>query len=610
MFGPLQGITDAIGEELTELCGFRKTRLTEPAKAEALIDERPTADYDGGLVLTLPAGTFASAVGPGQGVRVLSGPAAGQSATIAERVSDTELRLSAVLGPGFTGEALEVRSPPDSALVVESTRGFSETACFTIDGQAYLGRVVVDGCLYYYSAMTATRFVGLMRDEGTGALLFGVGRDHVELSEVDDFSKNSSALDGYRRGFCVKHATGADLTAIGNNLGVPRPEAMSEDEPYRALIQAMAYCARGTVYALELVLKALFGEGFTLFEDLTIGAKGIGKGRPRHGCTVFLAAKEQEDDPGTEFVGETWLDGFTAAHTDGGGTLSLPPEEVGVVCSVQTEAGAELFNRPLSGATLEGSTLSAPGQLSAADLGRFVVITEAEPGQGGGAPLGSFVIAAQDAGSAELVGPLCSGATFTLADRSRLIASGEGEPFVYPRDLGQGLEIVSGVNKGRYQITDIIDPVSGEPFRTPSLSTGFSGRSSVVVLSGLPEGGLIPEGTAARFRIIPNGSGAVQASVVGAGSASGGQISLAQDADGPQELAVYASRGPSGYLTEPSQHNALIKAPSQYALYPAYLPDAMGYARSVVDALTAAGVIAEFDALHENQSGTHVRKLT
>lgn len=611
MFGPLEAITDAIGEGLTELCGFKKTRLSQPARAaRRLFQAASVVDYDGGVIVRFGVQLPAS-VGPGQQLTVVSGPLAGAQAPIAERLGDTSLRLADTLGgAAFSSGSVEIDSPADTVLWVESALGWSNTACFTRGGATYRGRVVVDGRVYFYERAADGALRGVMHDDGTGQLTAGVAQDHAQLAEVDDFSRNTSALDAYRRSLFVQHAAHADLTVLGNNLAVPRPEAMSDDDHYRRLVQAMAYNPRGTVYGLQLVMEALLGEGRAqIFEDLTLGSAAVGQGHPQHGCAVFIAARGASNtDADRLFLGATWVDGAPLRADSDGAQLSLPTTQVGAVYSARDGAGRERFNRRLIGATLSDATLSATpsGQLTGT-LGKAVSLRETQPNAHGGRARGCFQIAAQTPSSAQLVGPTTSGGSFTLRDRSWFVVEGS-EPFSYPDDLGQAVEILSGPNAGVYTIEAVID--GGQPVAPPLAGVDIVTRANTVALSGaLPAGGFVPQTEPVNWRKIPRGGGgAVVAELVAVGSASGGTLTLADPMTGPGPIEVKSSLAPSGYLTEPSQHNELATPPRGYTLYPAYLPDQLGHARQAADDLTAAGVLPQLDALIENNTGSHIRR--
>lgn len=54
-------------------------------------------------------------------------------------------------------------------------------------------------------------------------------------------------------------AAGAQLDAVGNNRGVPRPESTEDDELYRRVIAALAWLPKGLLLSFYALLSAVFG---------------------------------------------------------------------------------------------------------------------------------------------------------------------------------------------------------------------------------------------------------------------------------------------------------------------------------------------------------------
>lgn len=251
--GIIEATTGALGEELTMLGGFVSTRLTTQTTPETQLQSGLlTMDYDGALTVTLTAGTFLLTVANGHRLRILSGPDAGAEALIDTRDSGIQCTLQGPLPftAAFVGESWEIVEDADDSILVESTLGFGTAP----------GRLVIDGQVYNYSGTTISSFTGITHDDGTGLIVRGVAQAHRPLSVVADWSRSTSAIDQYRRGFLVAYAVLSDLDIIGKNLGVPRPPELEDDEVYRRLIQALAYAPRGTIFAMEQVLDVLLGE--------------------------------------------------------------------------------------------------------------------------------------------------------------------------------------------------------------------------------------------------------------------------------------------------------------------------------------------------------------
>ena len=202
-------------------------------------------------IVTLASGAFIAAVLAGQRFRITSGASAGDSALINSVDSGTVVTLRAAISvppASFASLSWEVVIDPQDSFPVESTLEWSATGSF-----------YMDGVLYRYASKTVSTFDGIEHYDGA-FYQPGAKQQHETLALADDFTRVFSAIDIYRRSFLVEFATGRDLDVVGGNVGVDRPAELSDDDLYRALIKAIAYAPRGTVYSIELALDALFGE--------------------------------------------------------------------------------------------------------------------------------------------------------------------------------------------------------------------------------------------------------------------------------------------------------------------------------------------------------------
>ena len=69
----------------------------------------------------------------------------------------------------------------------------------------------------------------------------------------------ASQIQLLRRAMLVGSAVGAQLDAVGNNRGVPRPENTSDDELYRRVIKALAFLPKQVLRSYYSLLSAVFG---------------------------------------------------------------------------------------------------------------------------------------------------------------------------------------------------------------------------------------------------------------------------------------------------------------------------------------------------------------
>lgn len=373
--GPLEGLTSGIGDELTDLAGLRSTRLTAALLPEqsvstgvnsadytqaftsllgtwtwdgtttvlstdtsqVLVDDYIRLDSDGQLfrvvsivtnvsvvianpdaltipsgatgssvvdpaVIILSSGTFALAVANGHRFRIQSGPLITLSALVDTRDSNVQVTLQTGLPTNLSGISWEIVIDPETTANVETTLDWAAS-----------GVIYIDGVKYTYASKTLTTLDGLEHFDQVDFVI-GAKQEHRPQTEVLDFTQCFSALEIARKSLLVNLATGEDLSTVGSNIAVPRPPDLTDDDVYRALIKAVAYAPRGTIYAMELALTALFGpDGFEIFEDLTLGTVN-------HAATVFFRrTSNREEDP----AGKTYLDGEEIRPLSSTTTVSL-----------------------------------------------------------------------------------------------------------------------------------------------------------------------------------------------------------------------------------------------------------------------------------------------
>lgn len=159
---------------------------------------------------------------------------------------------------------------------------------------------------------------GFIVEGMTGGTIYASGAAtlHEPLAEVADYTQSYSSRDAFRRALFLDYATGADLNAIGRNLGMNRPAALSNDNTWREIIKLVAYGYRGTRRLIEAILDQVVGPGdWDLLEDATgshvIDARtGLAifpqNGSSRNIATVFL----RRDGQDTVSAGKAFLDGI------------------------------------------------------------------------------------------------------------------------------------------------------------------------------------------------------------------------------------------------------------------------------------------------------------
>lgn len=244
----------------------------------------------GSIEWPLPEGAFLSALN-----EAYVGIIEATSGIIGEKDND--------IGGQFSTRLTSVGTEGDTSINVESTLNWSSIN----------GKITIDGVVYYYANLTDTTINNLYY-YNNGVQTSGLAKNHTIYSEVINLNKELSAIDLCRRMLLVDYAEGPYLDVIGRRLGVPRKPLYGDDDLYRAIIKAIAYSPRGTVYGIELVLDALLGAGnYEIYEDLIM-----------HPCEVFIKIADSyflSDSP----VGKTYLSERLYGVTSGSfGTIVLP----------------------------------------------------------------------------------------------------------------------------------------------------------------------------------------------------------------------------------------------------------------------------------------------
>lgn len=310
----------------------------------------------GPTVVTLAAGVFSLAA-PGDRFRLTSTANAGRSARINTVNSPTQLtlRLPLLSPPAiFSLASWEIVTEPETTASVEDVTFWTSP-----------GRFILQGTLYRYSSRVPLELRGLEHWDDT-AWSPGARYDHPVLSEVVDWNRDFSAVDRTRRGFLVEFATGDDLTALGRNLGVPRPPELGDDELYRALIRAVAYGAKGTPLVVERALDALIEGRWERFEDFT-GANAA------HFAKLFL--RRTDIDP-TNPLGRGYLGGEVRRPITSTTAIALTetPLRVGGVRFADDPVEERLIASGVGasstdgGFTINGPALAFPTRIQRGDL--------------------------------------------------------------------------------------------------------------------------------------------------------------------------------------------------------------------------------------------------
>jgi hypothetical protein len=223
---------------------------------------------------------------------------------------------------------------------------------------------------YTAAATWAVFMVKTYLDRGYPKLLHDPGVEVVEAS------RGFSVIDHLRRAMQVDYAIEDELDALGRGEGVDSLRGMN-DFIRRRLIKAMAFLRRNIVYALELVLDALFpAGGWGIYED-----------RVNCPCEVFLTIPTMNQV--AEYRGKTFLEAqenpssTNTTHV----TISNAPNKVESVCLQDLDQNTEMAVLPsadtpawtyVNAGSVEGAVFSVSSSLlthaqtgGTADGGRY-----------------------------------------------------------------------------------------------------------------------------------------------------------------------------------------------------------------------------------------------
>lgn len=255
-----------------------------------------------------------------------------------------------------------VTEPLDETIIVETTLDWPDT-----------GAIGMDGVKYYYTGKTDTTFTGISHI-AAGSPVAGAVIKHRISTTVVDASKNRSYLDKLRRAMLVDYAEAEDLDVVGRNLGVNRLPLFSSDANFRAVIKAVAYNPRGTVYGLELALTALVGAGnFEVYEDLMTDPNKVT-------IKLDIDAITDEASAGRAFMTDAEWDGL-AGSQDGLVVSAAPLTVEGVILYELDELFDFRNDKPsaLTYAYFPGDTPASAFTYAGTDAeGTYVVVTAGE----------------------------------------------------------------------------------------------------------------------------------------------------------------------------------------------------------------------------------------
>lgn len=299
------------------------------------------------------------------------------------------------------------------------------------------------------------------------------------------------------------------------------------------------------------------------------------------------------------------------------------------------------------------NTVFAAASFTSADIGREIVLPYSQvPNAGtavssrypvgeGGYSTGVWTIESVLSGNEVTVrGPKRHRATFPTRFGGQLIEVDDGTmPFIWPRHLGHKVKILSGPNAGTFPIIAILDPYNEEEIRTtttqwyPSLigEDGIRERRSnlVIVDTKPPAASWVSTPSDQKFdsssdpsdwHLVPVfgqqpstydvvdpyyivGRHSFSSPTLTTGSTMPSTVSFTSpSATWTPLMAVRRTRQLSAHVGTTRDVNV-----PDGAYEPFYLWDAWGFLRPLIESLTAAGVIPDFDSLtRDEETGLHI----
>ncbi len=483
-------------------------------------------------------------------------------------------------------------------------------AMFHVEHAATLpsdGRAQIDGIPYTYSTRDpgpAAPTLGGIGISVGGGTISGAQASHATGSQVAFPGAPVTDLVLTKDAVFLDTAEGPFLTAIGRNLGVAHSASVADDDQYRALVKAIAYGPKTSVYGIELALDALLGAGnYTLRED-PVGAP----------CQVVIGVSYTALTQAGS-LGRSYLGAETQVVPDAGGDLALDAPVFGV-SAIHPVSGTGIDRRRdlnLLEGTASTAVDPAPVTLAGAQVPAQLVTPSVPPlakdvgvrvDHVGGAQPGRYVIAGVRGGAWVVHQGIYDNATLSSAgtnlvtlrvpmpDGAHPESSG---PFVYPRDVGR--TVAAGGRTGT--ITAVLDSATGA--NMASYATPLVQRSDLVVVSGLglpAQAGL----TVAVLPIFPTQTqvpyrtaGAYVSSTTGDTTTLSRRAPVAAADAGLPTLVCHSDVLSAQIQASPDVETTFVGNPPMPDRYRLFINAPFAVLNDYLDDLTAAGVKATLE---------------
>jgi hypothetical protein len=234
-----------------------------------------------------------------------------------------------------------------------------------------------------------------------------------------------------------------------------------------------------------------------------------------------------------------------------------------------------------------------------ADVGKgFSTYDSAATNAQGGNNNGRWLVEAQGGSDVTLIGQTWTEAILQDANPDRVTVPLDQQQFQYPDDLGKEIEIIGSElgNDGVYVIDKLLDPVT-----LTDIELGATPQAQKTNVCEVVSGSFASE-TDLSWRLLPNFAAETGLGwkLEDAGTVSGAVLTTRQDLPSVASEAqvyqtVYAQVLSAQLLHDSDVENLMTSDdPVQFGYWPFYLSDPLGYARTYLSSVTAAGVIPSF----------------
>lgn len=196
-----------------------------------------------------------------------------------------------------SASASEIASGFIAALTADQTAASKLQCVDNQDGSVDIWSYAAGTAFNY--AVTSTGFTNAVFNSLSGGDLTvpHLVEHAATQSEVVEWSQTASVADQFQNSIFILRATGADLDVIGDNLGVPRPAALSDAE-YRSIIRLLGGSRRGVFTLLSALLNELVGPGD--WDAIVPGDTTV-----TEPATVYLS---KDDNSQLQSVGKTFVE--------------------------------------------------------------------------------------------------------------------------------------------------------------------------------------------------------------------------------------------------------------------------------------------------------------